>query len=74
MSIKRIEYQLNSVILNNMDLIRNVASRITHINELQAENDLLRTLLNKASTSEVSPIHKSANRRKDISRKQKKLL
>ncbi|CAC5410979.1 KDM5 [Mytilus coruscus] len=37
MSIKRIEYQLNSVLFNNMDLVRDVASRTTQINELSVK-------------------------------------
>lgn len=35
-------YLMKSIVLNNMELIQDVASKFRHINELQSENNRLR--------------------------------
>ena len=54
-TVSGIQDQLNKLVATNMELINDYVKQMNHINELQLENDRLRSLLN------ISPNIKSTN-------------
>jgi len=44
-----IQDQLDKLVATNMELIIDYVKQMNHINELQSENDRLRSLLNRSS-------------------------